>query len=324
MSAPDQMFKLMGSILRIFLLLLFFLYSGCKDDKPCTACPPSTPPADDTTANPRKLISNGGYPDWSPTNERLAFVRDSSIFLYYFSDKHIDSVTIGTEPNFSHDGTKLTFERDKKIYWMDLTTKQETYLADGITPNWSANGKWIAFANKNASRFLTDGTIIYGQPSPDSSLYYYDLDENSVKRIVITNYDSLWTGNLSLFFPTWAMHDSILFFSSEFGIWKVHNTGGVGVYFIKDFSSNANLYKRTSIEDLGNSGQQRWNEATRRLAYFQLDESGDHVYIPRVHVLNFNTGFEDGGIGVATDPCLSPDGTRFAYFAGSSIFVYKL
>ena len=305
-------------------LLFFFIFLGsvCKNDKPCTTCP--TP--DDTTANPRRLIDNAGYPDWSPTGERMAFVRDSLIYLYYFSDKHIEAVTVGTEPNFSPDGGKLTFERDRKIYWIDLTSKQEVYLADGITPNWSANGKWIAFANKSASRLLTDGTIIYGAPSTDSSLYYYDFESSLVKRIVITNYDSLYIGaKLSIFSPVWAMHDSILFFSVEFGLLKVKNSGGLAVGYPLDFPKSKTVNKRYSIASIGNGGQQRWNEVTRRLIYFANDEIGDHVYQARVHMHDFKTGF--GGAIMqreSTDPTWSTDGKKIGFTYISSVWVYQL
>lgn len=302
---------------------MFFVWS-CENVQPCATCPPSITPPDDTTANPRKLIDSAGSPDWSPTGERIAFVRNSTIYLYYFSDKHIDTITTGTEPNFSPDGKKLTFERNKKVYWIDLTSKQETYLADGITPNWSANGKWIAFANKTASQLLTDGTIVYGEPSSDSSVYYFDLDSAKVKRIVITNYDSLYIGpKLSLFSPVWGMHDSVVFFSGEYGLLKVKITGGKAVHYDFDFPGSQNLRKMISIAQLGNGGQQQWNEATRRLTFFYKDDNGERTYAVII-VYNFNTGYEDGGLIGASDPCWSPEGMKICFYADNSIWVYKL
>lgn len=312
-------------IIFVVMLPLFILSIDCKKDGGTIIPPDPPPPGEDTTANPRKLIDNAGYPDWSPTGERIAFVRNDSIRLWYFADKHEEFITTGTEPNFSPDGKKITFERDKKIYWIDVETKQETYLTDGITPNWSANGKWIAFANKTASRLLTDGTIIYGEPSPDSSIYYYDLDSNKINRVVITNYDSLYIGDkLSLFFPTWGMNDSILFFSSEIGIRQVKITGGIAVLFWFPLpNTTEGLSKKNKITAIGSSGQQRWNEATNRLVYWGLLNTGFNQYTPASMIYNFNTGFQDGGIYEATDPCWEPDGLRFCYHYQNSVWIYK-
>ena len=298
------------------LCTALFIISSCDQPKQSTS-DPLTP----GSTNPGNGIPHAGYPDWSPTGERLAFVRDSMIYVYYFSDKHIEALTVGTEPNFSPDGARLTFERNKKIYWIDLTTKQETFLADGITPNWSANGNSIAFANEKASRLLTDGTIVYGEMSPDSSLYYYDLQNATVKRVIVTNYDSLYIGSmLSMFSPVWAMHDSILLFSSEFGIWKVKTSGGRAVLFARQFPPNVVLEKNQQGEELGNSGQERWNEATRNLVWFQNTAYGVPGFLPVIASYNFDTDILNAPIAYhVSDPCWSPDGKQIACYRNDSV-----
>lgn len=298
------------------------LFTTCKRDfSPIQDSSPVQP-----QENPYQLIP-GGYPDWSPTGEKLAFIRNNDLHVYYFADSLTNKAAFeewvaenATEPSFAPDGEKIVFERDRRIYTIDLETRQERFLAEGITPSWSENGKWIAFGHKEAQKVLTDGTQILGQPSPDSSLYYYDLQSGSIVRVLVTNYDSLHIGTLlSMSHPEWAMGDSILLFDTELGIWKVKREGGKAIFFTDEF----NLRKTNSITELAFQGQPAWLNKDSLLAYFLiLDQRpvGDVIKCisirSRISALGLKSGF--------SDPTWSPGGHELVLVKDGSLYVYDI
>jgi Tol biopolymer transport system component len=275
--------------------------------------------------NPYKLVQ-GGYPDWSPTCEHLAFIMDNNLYLYYFMDKHIEKIIENaTEPSFSPDGKKLAFERERKIFTIDLETRQERYIAEGITPSWSENSKWIAFGPKNAQRVLTDGTQLGGHPSPDSSLYYYDLDVDDIVKVIVTNYDSLWIGQkLSMSHPEWAMGDSILLFDTEFGIWKIKREGGKAVLFWKNFETSL-LKKSISILELAHSGQPTWSAIQSLMTYFVSEDLRPHgAVVKRIHIAKLTNVGDAAFSGDYSDPSWSPEGTKLVLVRDDWIYVYDI
>ena len=211
----------------VLFILSFFIFSFLHCEKN------STSPEEefDPTQNPYKL-TKGEYPDWCPAGDSIAYVRDGNLWVFDIPGrKKWQLIKNATQPSFSPDGKQIAFERNKKIYTIDLNTKHERYLAEGITPSWSENGKWIAFANKTASHNTSDGEFVYGVPTPDSSLYYYDLDFEKIVTVTADNYVQMvqfcgLDDSMSFFEPEWAENDSTILFASEFSIWKIRRWGG--------------------------------------------------------------------------------------------------
>ena len=300
----------LNSILVVLLLLLACIKNPVENGKL---------PAE----NPYKL-TRGGYPDWSPTGERLAFIWDNNLCLYYFDDKHIEKVTENaTEPSFSPDGKKIAFERERKIYTIDLETKQERYLAEGITPSWSENGKWIVFANKDASRSLTDGTIVYGSPTQDSCLYYYDLTFGQVESVRVSLFWTRWERPpLSFFEPEWAEGDSTVLFTTEAGIWKVRRWGGKAVPAGSNFDiTNAKLSKASQYTW---SAQSCWNTKYRLMAFFRGEDLAPFGGIWRyIYIVRLKLYASLGGIGAGSHPTWSPSGVDIAFFNSEDGYLWE-
>jgi len=306
------MLKLFIFVLVSITLLNIF---GCKKD----FSPIYVTNIPDTTKNPY-VLTTGGYPDWSPTGDKIAFIRNNDLWVYNLKNWREEKIIENaTEPAFSPDGRNIAFQRNKKIYIVDLNTKNVTYLCEGITPSWSDNGKWIAFGHKDASYTLTDATQIYGQPSPDSSLYYYDIENNNIERVVITNYDSLWMGlKLSMFSPDWAQDDSLIIFDTEFGIYKACRNGGRAVGYPE------NLLNKKIMHD-SYSRQPKWNENIQRLAYTIYTDRPDIGDVVTSIELTFITNDSSGaaGIGEGTDVTWSPAGNQICYYSNEKIYVKK-
>jgi len=299
------------------------------------ACPDKKTPPEEKT-NPYKIVQ-GGYPNWSPTGERLAFIRNDSLFLYYFDSEIVEFIAQGaTEPSFAPDGMELAFERDRKIYTIDLDTKIEQFIANGIIPSWSNNGQWIAFAHEEATRVLTDGTRVWGEPTPDSSLYYYDLESDSIFRVIVENADSLFMGEelswpgekLSLSHPEWAVHDSVLFFYTGRGMWKVRPWGGISVRLNHQFEDEIGQKLLISQSDINIPyDQMDWSEFQERVAYmYVLDNRPFSGITKHIEMVKLTAA---PGFGISSgysDPSWSPFGLEIALFRDkdSCIVIYDL
>jgi|GEM_PF-6205561 len=277
-----------------------------------------TPP--DTMQNPYTL-TQGQYPDWSPTGDKIAFIRDNKLWIHDLTN-HMERIitTNAIEPSFAPDGQQIAFERDRQIWIVDIENCKETYLCDGVTPSWSENGKWIAFGHKTASHTLPDGSLAQNERSPDSSLYYYDLEKEQIERVIVTNYDSIWTGvSISMYSPVWAQNDSILIFDTEVPICKVSRKGGRAERVI--------TIGPAKLAYISIPRQPDFNDNKQRLAYTEFigrDDIGDiltHVVLGfisrdslRVHYL--------GGSYYA-DPSWQLDGNRLALYSEGNILIYN-
>jgi dipeptidyl aminopeptidase/acylaminoacyl peptidase len=308
-------------ILTFYLLLVgIFTFNGCKRDFSSNdkrMIIKRSPP--DTTQNPY-VLTEGGYPDWSPTGDKLAIIRDDYLWVYNFERNEEERILKNAvEPTFSPDGQKIAFERNRQIWTVDLNTCSEKYLCEGITPSWSENGKWIAFGHKDASKTLTNAELIWGEPSPDSSLYYYDLENNKIERVIVTNWDSLWLNNkYSMFSPDWALNDSIIIFDTEGGIFKVNIHGGNAVYFFKEFK----LLKKM---DASFDRQPKWCEANQLMAYTLFTiRPFEEDFITDI-ILDFITPDNSGSAGFhnGSDVTWNPNGEKFAYYSLNNILITK-
>ena len=278
-------------------------------------------PEPDTTQNPY-ILTEGGYPDWSPTGDKLAFIRDNYLWVYNFVTNEEERILKNaTDPSFSSDGQKIAFERDRTIWVVDLNTYAETYLCEGITPSWSENGKWIAFGHKDASKTTTDADLIQGQPSPDKSLYYYDLLGKSIESIVVTNWDSLWIGiESSMFSPDWVQDDSLVVFSNEITIYLVSLKGGRARRLF-------NPYLLPKPAGFSFVRQPMWCQVNQRLSYT--------LYTPRHSendpITNIRLGFitmdSTGTVSFSathySDTAWGPIGDKVAFFTKENIKIVR-
>lgn len=296
--------------------LLFFLYSSCKRDYSSIedkrninrTIIKKTPP--DTTQNPY-ILTEGGYPDWSPKGEKLAFIRDDALWVYNLIKNEEERISENAlEPSFAPDGMRIAFERNKQIWIVDLSSYQEKYLCDGITPSWSENGQWIAFANKNASKTTTDAELIQGEPSVDKCLYYYDLVNKKIESVIVTNCDSLWIGFASsMFSPDWVQDDSLILFSNEITVYLVPRKGGKAIKVL-------NPYFIPKPAEFSFARQPQWCQKIQRLGYT--------LYTPRPYendvlthiILGFITpdSLNVVGLSEGTDMTWNIDGNKIAYY----------
>ncbi len=318
----------------LFASLMVLLFSGTdcrKDNPPCTTCPP--PDGDCNTAI-CKMVDNAGNPDWSPTGERFAFLRiaDSMLCLYYFSDKHIEQLVNGEEPSFSPDGKKLVYEWHREVYIIDIETKATKKIDKGITPNWSENGKWIAYGNYTAFKRRSTGEIIPGQPNPDSSIYVYDVEADTIGRIIINHLNPPTGSEVGISYPTWILHDTYLAFATEPQIAAVPRGGGDWIQWWNLPPPNAqpityaknSLRKASDDGDFLGIGQISWNRRSIELAYYEGASEFPGGIKKFVRVIVYVTDSNRWGLAYSnsseSDPCWANDSIQSLYVNNNAIY----
>jgi hypothetical protein len=100
------------------------------------------------------------YPSWSPDGTKIAFVRDSYIFVmdpFGFGQKKLGDGVVGWFPDWSPDGTKIAFHKlsspasvTNEIYVVNadgsgLKNISNDPALDYSVPSWSPDGTKIAF-----------------------------------------------------------------------------------------------------------------------------------------------------------------------------------
>ena len=198
---------------------LFVLWALCSCQKPPNDEGPVSYPYD---------IGLGNSPYWCNNSDTIVFERDSQILLFDTSEAVKELVIEnGLNPAISPDGELLAYEWDRVLFLYNFSSRQTIEVGPGIMPDWSSSGYYLAFANSTAHKKLSNGFIVIGTASSDSSLYYYSLIDSAIYNVKIENYSLLHNGsNVTLSSPIWGPADSLLFFTTEYGIWFVSVAGG--------------------------------------------------------------------------------------------------
>jgi Tol biopolymer transport system component len=123
----------------------------------------------------RRVVRNGGSPDWSPNGRSIAFERGGDIWVFDLGDRRQRRIVRdGSSPSWSPDGRKLAFERARgqrclpqacvsraAVWVLEIAAKKERRLVrNGDAANWSPDGRQIAF-ERWRSHFQDFESFIY-------------------------------------------------------------------------------------------------------------------------------------------------------------------
>lgn len=84
-------------------------------------------------------------PAWSPNRRRIAFVRQSSVWLMNADGSRQRRLIAGGTPTWSPTGGQIAFVSNRSVHMVNATGGTPTRLAEGHTPAWSPRGDEIAF-----------------------------------------------------------------------------------------------------------------------------------------------------------------------------------
>jgi Tol biopolymer transport system component len=170
----------------------------------------------------RKVTDSGRSPDWSPSGEKLAFVKAGEVYSVDADGTNLIQLTEegGEEPSWSPNGKWIAFEADRDgqgtgdpstagykdadVYVMRSDGSQERKIVEvplgrnglGGDPDWSPDGKKIAFVDADPGVPDTFG--------PPSSFYHtevFTVAPDGTRKRPIT---SLPDGFGGLIQPAWS------------------------------------------------------------------------------------------------------------------------
>jgi TolB protein len=136
------------------------------------------------------LLTGGHSPSWSPDGQKIVFTNENDIKTINVDGSGETKLTDDTEgdgiPMYSPDGTTVAYQHDistsypcnRQLRIINVNTKAIVDITDGSSSDmnlcWSPDGTKIAFFSNR------DGV--------EYSLYIYDLDDASIKRLTDKTY----------------------------------------------------------------------------------------------------------------------------------------
>jgi Tol biopolymer transport system component len=248
----------------------------------------------DADGSIRVRLAAGDLPAWSPKGDRIAFERDSSVYVIGIDGSGERLLRTGRQPSWSPDGEHLAFTNDSGIAVMrgdgtGVTLLQrhgfrtDTWAPTDMgigKPAWSPDGSRIAFEH------LGDGELTPAQ------IFMMNADGSRTLRVTPTRGIQYAESD-----PSWFPDgQSILFWSYGFGIARATLSGGVtGLYL--DFPAIAYGAKPVVSPD----GQ------TILLNGFPRDQAGGIIWKLQVSTLKASVFLQR-----AANAAWAPDGRRIA------------
>lgn len=112
----------------------------------------------------RRLIAEGEVPSWSPSGDRVAYVRDRQHVAIYDLSTGQERLLVSTqlpvilELRWSPDGKALAFLAKGGggfVHVIDVDGRNERTLLPGHSPSWAPSGEWIAFVYSMGPVFVS-------------------------------------------------------------------------------------------------------------------------------------------------------------------------
>ena len=184
--------------------------------------------ANEESCGPGTLLTEGGFADWSPVGQKIAFDRGSlgvrDIYVMY-RDGTVVNVTNdpgerNTRPSWSPDGKRIAFAHGPGVADgpnLDIFVMNE----DGSLP-W--NQLTFDALGNNGPRFSPDGRKIAFQSARDGNTEIYVMNADGTEQTRLTNYPG------SDAFPNWAPDGQKIIFHRQ--VFDLEHPGGVNQLFI--------------------------------------------------------------------------------------------
>jgi Tol biopolymer transport system component len=200
------------------------------------------------SAEPRVRLTRGRgvrSPEWSPDATRIAFSRDSHIWVLDTRTRRATPLTAGpgldVDPTWSPDGERIAFQRAlvgrrRSIWVMSADGTNQHRAGPGRSPDWAPEGSRLAFERANAVWVMNaDGgrqrrvAAPGGDPewSPDGSRLVFErrsaiwivrADGTRARRLAKPGRD-----------PDWSPDGRRIAFAASGMIWTV-NADGTGLH----------------------------------------------------------------------------------------------